>query len=107
MKYLNVLILALLLSIAASAQKTKQDYFPDSQLITVGAYYYPEHWPQDQWKRDLGKMADMGFEFTHFGEFAWAFEEPEEGKFNFDWLDKAVKIAGEKGLKVIMCTPTP
>ena len=108
MKYLEVLILALFLStISVSAQKTKQDYFPEKQLITVGAYYYPEHWPQSQWERDLGKMADMGFEFTHFGEFAWTFMEPEEGKFDFAWLDKAVKIAGEKGLKVVMCTPTP
>ncbi|WP_425421702.1 beta-galactosidase [Phaeodactylibacter xiamenensis] len=75
--------------------------------MPVGAYYYPEHWPEAQWDRDLGKMAELGFQFTHFGEFAWAMMEPEEGQFDFEWLDKAVGLADKHGLKVIMCTPTP
>lgn len=49
----------------------------------------------------------MGIKFTHFAEFAWAMMEPEEGKFDFDWLDSAVSLADKYGLKVIMCTPTP
>ena len=73
----------------------------------VGAYYYPEHWPRKQWERDISNIAKMGFDFTHFGEFAWAFMEPEEGKYDFEWLDEAVDIAAKNGLKVIMCTPTP
>ena len=31
--------------------------------------------------------------------------EPEEGKYDFEWLDKVVEIADKNGLKVIMCTP--
>ncbi len=72
----------------------------------VGVYYYPEHWPRDQWERDIINIAAMGFDFTHFGEFAWAFMEPEERKYVFEWLDEAVEIAYKNGLKVIMCTPT-
>ncbi len=75
--------------------------------MPVGAYYYPEHWNPDHWERDLKKMAEMGFTFTHFGEFAWAMMEPEEGKYDFTWLDRAVELASKHGLKVIMCTPTP
>ncbi len=75
--------------------------------MKVGVYYYPEHWPKEQWERDLKNIAAMGFDFTHFGEFAWAFLEPEEGKYDFEWLDEAVTIANKYGLKVIMCTPTP
>ncbi len=75
--------------------------------MPIGAYYYPEHWPEDQWERDIKKMAELGFAFTHFGEFAWSRMEPEEGKFNFEWLDKVVGLAEKYGLKVIMCTPTP
>ena len=75
--------------------------------MSVGAYYYPEHWPEAQWDRDLAKMAEMGFEFTHFAEFAWAFLEPEEGRFEFGWLDRAIETAAKHGLKVILCTPTP
>jgi tetratricopeptide (TPR) repeat protein len=52
-------------------------------------------------------MAELGFEFTHFGEFAWAFFEPSDGTFDFAWLDRALGLAEKHGLKVILCTPTP
>jgi beta-galactosidase len=89
-----------------TAQAQIEKYFPASQLSTVGAYYYPEHWNESQWERDLKQMAEMGFEFTHFAEFAWAQLEPEEGKYDFAWLDKAVNLAAKYNLKVIMCTST-
>lgn len=82
-------------------------YFPKKDLMPVGAYYYPEAWHHSRWERDIKKMAELGFEFTHFGEFAWGYMEPEEGKYNFGWLDTAVALAGKYGLKVILCTPTP
>ncbi|MEZ5102950.1 MAG: beta-galactosidase [Draconibacterium sp.] len=81
-------------------------FFPDKELTSVGAYYYPEHWDESQWERDLKKMAEMGFEFTHFAEFAWAQLEPEEGVYDFSWLDKAVELAAKYNLKVVMCTST-
>jgi beta-galactosidase len=82
-------------------------FFETSKMMEIGTYYYPEHWPKEHWERDFKKMADLGFEFTHFGEFAWSFMEPEEGKYDFTWLDDAVELAHKYGLKVIMCTPTP
>lgn len=82
-------------------------FFPKEDLILSGTYYYPEHWDKSQWERDIKKMAELGFDFTHFGEFAWANMEPEEGKYDFEWLDEAVRLAQKHGLKVIMCTPTP
>ncbi|MFW5877607.1 MAG: beta-galactosidase, partial [bacterium] len=83
------------------------EIIPSESVVPVGAYYYPEHWPEDQWERDIKRIAELGFEFTHFAEFAWARLEPEEGKFDFTWLDKCVRLAEKYGLKVIMCTPTP
>jgi beta-galactosidase len=83
-----------------------QSYFPKNQLHTVGVYYYPEHWNESEWERDLKKISDMGFEFTHFAEFAWAQLEPEEGKYDFAWLDRAVALAAKNKLGVIMCTST-
>ena len=76
-------------------------------IMPVGAYYYPEHWDSSEWAPDLERMADLGFEFTHLGEFAWSMMEPEEGQFDFTWLDQVVDIASKNNLKVIMCTPTP
>ncbi len=82
-------------------------FFPVKDLMTVGVYYYPEHWAQEEWDRDFSTMEKMGFEFVHMAEFAWAFMEPEEGKFDFNWLDKAVELAAKHNLKIVMCTPTP
>jgi len=84
-----------------------QRFFPKPDLMAMGVYYYPEQWPADQWERDFKKMAALGFEFTHFGEFAWAQLEPSEGRFDFAWLDRAIGLAADSGLKVILCTPTP
>lgn len=84
-----------------------EKYFSSESIMPIGAYYYPEHWSSNQWERDLKRMASLGFGFTHFGEFAWAMMEPEEGKFEFDWLDSAIELANKYNLDVIMCTPTP
>ncbi|MFC0877756.1 beta-galactosidase [Saccharicrinis sp. FJH2] len=105
MKYTLVLFMILFTVFIGKAQNN-ETFFPSEQLTTVGAYYYPEHWDESQWDRDLKKMAEMGFEFTHFAEFAWAQLEPEEGVYDFGWLDKAVEIAAKYNLKVIMCTST-
>jgi beta-galactosidase len=90
-----------------SLAQSPERFFPKQDLMTIGSYYYPEQWPKGNWERDIKKMAELGFDFTHFGEFAWAFIEPEEGKFDFAWLDEAVRLAHQYKLKVIMCTSTP
>lgn len=91
-----------LFSVFIFAQK---QFFKPEKLVETGVYYYPEAWSPDQWERDFKKMAEMGFEFTHFAEFAWAQLEPTEGKFDFKWLDKSVELAAKYNLKVILCTP--
>lgn len=105
MKRISIILLFTLVAWALNAQK-QPDYFPASRLATTGVYYYPEHWDSSQWERDLKNIAAMGFEFTHYAEFAWAQLEPQEGKYDFAWLDKAVALAAKYKIKVIMCTST-
>ena len=81
-------------------------WFNDKDLTLTGAYYYPEHWDESQWERDLKQMHELGFEFTHFAEFAWAQLERQEGVYDFSWLDRAVALAAKYDLKVVMCTST-
>lgn len=101
-----LLCLAFLLPTGFLSAQSAKSFFEDNDLTIVGAYYYPEHWSENEWERDLKKMAELGFEFTHFAEFAWAQLEPEEGVYNFAWLDKAVALAAKYKLKVVMCTST-
>ncbi|OCB74802.1 beta-galactosidase [Flavobacterium crassostreae] len=88
-------------------KKDPKTFFSKPDLMQIGVYYYPEQWPREQWERDLKNIKKLGFEFTHFAEFAWTFLEPEQGKYDFKWLDDALALAEKEGLKVILCTPTP
>ncbi|HVW21445.1 MAG TPA: beta-galactosidase [Opitutaceae bacterium] len=92
-------------AIALRAQPVP-DPFPAADLMRIGVYYYPEAWPRQQWPRDIANIKKLGLEFVHLGEFAWAFDEPEEGKYDFAWLDQAVKLCADQGLKVVLCTPS-
>jgi beta-galactosidase len=72
----------------------------------LGAAYYPEWWGPSEWENDFRQMHELGLNTVRMGEFAWAKFEPAEGKFDFDWMDKAVAIAARYKIDVIMCTPT-
>ena len=99
-------LLALFAILAAALAAQVNSWFPPGQLMTIGVYYYPEAWPESQWERDIANIKKLGFEYIHMSEFAWAFMEPEEGRYDFTWLDKSVALAQKYGLKVILCTPT-
>ena len=73
---------------------------------SLGVCYYPEHWDQNIWEKDAQQMKELGLSWVRIGEFAWKEIEPTEGQFNFEWLDKAIKILGQAGLKVVLGTPT-
>ena len=68
-------------------------FFPRDKLMEIGVYYYPEHWPEAEWDRDLANIASLGFSFVHMAEFSWAFLEPKDGRFDFAWLDRGLDPA--------------
>jgi beta-galactosidase len=74
--------------------------------MQIGAYYYPEQWPRSQWERDFDRIAQMGMQIVHMAEFAWHDLEPRPGEFHFDWLAQCIQLAAQRGLGVILCTPT-
>ena len=82
-KSIPLIILTILISVLNVKSQEVNRFFPEKDLITTGIYYYPEHWKESQWERDIKKISDMGYEFVHLAEFAWFKMEPEEGKFDF------------------------
>ena len=74
--------------------------------MKIGTYYYPEQWPRDEWTRDFDHMAAAGMELVHLAEFAWLTLEPEAGRFEFEWLDHCCDLARERGMDILLCTPT-
>ena len=57
-------------------------------------------------KADLDLMVDAGFSVIRVGESVWTTWEPEEGRFDLDWLQPVLDGAHERGIKVILGTPT-
>ena len=72
----------------------------------LGVCYYPEHWPSEMWAKDAAEMAATGIEWVRIGEFAWSRLEPKPGVFEFEWLDQAIDVLAQAGLKIILGTPT-
>lgn len=75
-------------------------------MLELGVCYYPEQWPEEMWADDARKMVELGLKWVRIAEFTWSLVEPSEGEFNWGWLDSAVKVLGDAGLQVVMCTPT-
>jgi len=81
-----------------------------------GVDYYPEHWvypyggspehPEARWERDLEFMVEAGVNVVRMGEFAWGLYEPEEGKYDFEWMRRAMDLFGRADIKVVLGTPT-
>ncbi len=75
-------------------------------MMRFGADYYPEHWPESRWPTDACRMQEAGFNVIRMAEFAWAALEPEEGTYDFDWLDRAIALFGQHGIAAVLGTPT-
>ncbi|UNU44673.1 beta-galactosidase [Sphingopyxis sp. YF1] len=74
--------------------------------MRLGVCYYPEHWPEEQWAKDARRMVETGLSHVRIGEFAWSRIEPEPGRFDWAWLDRAIETLHDAGLGVILGTPT-
>lgn len=74
--------------------------------IQIGVDYYPEQWPEQMWEQDADRMKECGVKVVRMAEFAWSRMEPEEGTYDFEWLDRAVSVFTDRRMRVVLCTPT-
>jgi beta-galactosidase len=71
-----------------------------------GGDYNPEQWPEAVWREDVELMRRAGVNMVTVGVFAWSLLEPEEGRFEFGWLDSVLDLLHENGVKVDLATAT-
>jgi beta-galactosidase len=71
-----------------------------------GGDYYPEQWPREVWAEDARLMERANVTVATVGVFAWAQLEPEEGRYEFDWLDEALDRLTERDRWFILATPS-
>jgi beta-galactosidase len=77
-----------------------------SNRLHIGSSYYPEHWDESHWANDIHMMKEAGFNVARMGEFAWSTMEPSAGKFNFEWLDRAITQLAKADIVSVLGTPT-
>lgn len=87
---------------------TKKYIREDYPHFLHGADYNPEQWKdypdileEDMRLMKLAKMNEMTI-----GVFSWAELEPEEGVFDFSFMDKAFDMIEANGGKIILATPS-
>ena len=73
-----------------------------------GGDYNPEQWLDrpDILEKDLDMLEEAGCNVVSLGIFSWSTLEPEEGVFNFDWLENIINKLYERGISVILATPS-
>jgi beta-galactosidase len=74
--------------------------------VLYGVAYYAEYQPYDRLERDLDLMAEAGLTVIRVGESVWSTWEPEDGRFDLDWLVPVVDGAQARGIRVVLGTPT-
>ncbi|MDE7418305.1 MAG: beta-galactosidase [Lachnospiraceae bacterium] len=72
----------------------------------LGVDYYPEQWDPDMMDADMDNILELGGNVIRIAEFSWHMMEKREGEYDFSFFDKVIAKAKEKGLNVIMGTPT-
>ncbi len=75
-----------------------------------GICYYPELYDEEMREQylqeDIALMKKTGFNVVRIAEFTWCLMEPEEGRYEFDWLEHYIDELGKNGIYSVLCTPT-
>jgi beta-galactosidase len=74
-----------------------------------GGDYNPEQWLRWKdkiWKEDMRIAKLAGINTLSVGIFSWAMLEPEEGNYNFAWLDEILGMMAENKITAVLATPS-
>lgn len=73
-----------------------------------GGDYNPDQWLNypEILERDVQLMQQAHVNCVSVGIFSWALLEPEEGRYNFAWLDQVIDRLWKGGIHVILATPS-
>jgi beta-galactosidase len=101
------LALQVFLAPAQSQQSAKAAFRPGQMdAILYGAAYYPEYMPYERTDEDIALMKKAGINVVRVGESTWGLWEPEDGRFEYAWMDRVIEKLYAAGIRVILGTPT-
>lgn len=93
--------------LAQSSLAPKPPFRPNQMdTILYGAAYHPEYMPYDRTDTDIALMKKAGINVVRVGESTWGLWEPEDGHFEYAWMDQVIEKLRAAGIGVILGTPT-
>jgi beta-galactosidase len=106
--YLFAVTTLLVAVVTSSAPSQTTSTFAPGQMENVlyGAAYYPEYMPYERLDQDVRLMQQAGITVVRMGESSWGLWEPQDGHFEFAWMDRVIDRMQNAGIKVILGTPT-
>lgn len=102
-----ICIMKVLLQRNKISAKEEQNMVKFDQLL-YGGDYNPEQWLEypEILEQDLEYMRLAKINTVSVGIFSWSMLEPEEGVFQFGWLEEIINRLYENGVSVILATPS-
>ncbi|MBM6982216.1 MAG: beta-galactosidase [Bifidobacterium thermophilum] len=74
--------------------------------IIFGGDYNPDQWPQTVWDDDIRLMREAHVNTVALAIFSWDRIQPEEHRWDFDWLDLIIDKLGHAGIAVDLASAT-
>jgi beta-galactosidase len=99
-------LLLFFLSPVCFSQSTTTFHPDQMPTILYGAAYYHEYMPYERLDQDVDLMKKAGINVVRVGESSWGLWEPQDGHFDYAWMDRIVDKMQAAGIKVILGTPT-
>ena len=95
-------------------QNRQNKYFSEDHKLKLlgvnkmlfGGDYNPEQWPEEVWNEDMKLFEEAHIDVVTLDVFSWAALQPSDDVYNFEKLDRIMKMVTDHGLKVVMATPT-
>ncbi len=105
--FLAVILPLMLVDALVSFAQSKPAFAPDKmETVLYGAAYYTEYMPYDRLEQDVQLMQRAGINVVRMGESSWGLWEPQDGRFEYAWMDRVVERMHKAGIKVILGSPT-
>lgn len=81
---------------------------PKFPNLIHGADYNPEQWLRypEVLKKDIELLKKAHMNSVSVGIFSWAHLEPEENRYDFDWLEEVINNLYENGIYTVLATPS-
>ena len=82
---------------------------PQMPHMLHGGDYNPDQWRAMKdtiWKEDMRLAKLAGCNAMSIGIFSWVALEPEEGRYDFSWMDEVMDMLAENGMVAVLATPS-